>query len=101
LELITARAGEIARINIKLHNDNAESIRLVPHCTTLLGDSGYCITEERLAFTPREVQLGADESASVTLNVNIPDDCAKGRFSGIVKVAGATYLCAVVSVEVV
>ncbi len=101
LEPKAVRAGDVARINIKLHNDNADSVRLVPHCTTLLGDSGYRIAEERLTFTPREVQLGADESASVALDVSVPDDCAKGRYAGILKVAGATYLCAVVSIEVV
>jgi hypothetical protein len=101
LESKVVRAGDIARINIKLHNDNADTVRLVPHCTALLGDSGYRIAEERLTFTPREVQLGADESASVALDVSVPDDCAKGSYAGIVKVAGATYLCAVVSIEVV
>jgi hypothetical protein len=101
LEQKTARAGDVARINIKLHNDNAESIRLVPHCTSLLGDTGYRITEERLTFTPSQIQLGADESASVALDVSVPDDCAKGLYAGIVKVSGAPHLCAVVSLEVV
>lgn len=101
LEPKTVRAGEVARIEIKLHNDNADTVRLVPHCTTLLGDSGYRIAEERLMFTPREIQLSADESASVALDVSVPNDCAKGRYTGIVKVVGATYLCAVVSIEVI
>ena len=101
LESKTVRAGDVARIDIKLHNDNAGSIRLEPHCTALLGDSGYRIAEDKLTFTPREVQLGADESASLALDVSVPNDCAKGRYTGIVKVVGARYLCAVVSIEVV
>lgn len=101
LEQKKVRAGEMARINIKLHNDSSNSVRLVPHCTALLGDSGYRIAEDRLSFTPREVQLSADESASVALNVSVPNDCTKGSYAGIVKVAGVTYLCAVISIEVV
>ena len=100
LESKAVRPGEIARVSIKLHNDNADAVRLVPNCTSLLGDSGNRIAEKSLAFTPCEVQLGADESTSVALDVTVPVDCAKGRYAGIVKVAGAPYLCAVVSIEV-
>ena len=100
LEPKAVRAGDIARISIKLHNDNADTARLAPHCTSLLGDSGNRITEERLVFTPTEIELNADESTSVTLDITVPVDCAKGRYAGIVKVAGATYLCAVVLIDV-
>jgi hypothetical protein len=101
LESKVVRAGDIARVTIKLQNDNAEIVRLIPYCTTLIGDSGYRIAEENLAFTPREVRLEVDEIANLTLDVHTPNECPKGKYAGIIKVTGATYLCAVVSIEVV
>jgi hypothetical protein len=101
LEAKAVRPGEVAQITIKLHNDNADTVRLVPDCTALLGSSGYRIGEDRLTFSPRDVRLAPDEFANLTLDVGVPNDCAKGKYSGLVKVTGANYLCVFVTVEVV
>ena len=101
LDAKSVRAGEVAQITIKLHNDNADTVRLVPYCTALLGESGYRVGEDRLTFSPREARLAPDEFADLTLDIRVPDDCAKGKYSGLVKVTGANYLCVFITVEVV
>jgi hypothetical protein len=101
LEAKAVRPGEVAQITIKLHNDNTDTVRLVPNCTALLGSTGHRIGEERLTFSPREARLPPDEFANLTLDIRVPDDCAKGTYSGLVKVTGANYLCVFVTVEVV
>jgi hypothetical protein len=95
------QAGQIAKISMKLHNDNTSAARLVPYCTQLLTSSGYRIPEDQMTFTPRELPLGPDEFADVVLEVRVPGGSDKGSYAGVVMVSGAPYLRAVFAIEVV
>ncbi len=94
------RAGERAKISVKLHNDDAQLARLTPRCTDLLSSTGYRIPAHQVEFSPPELALGPDASEEITLHIGVPQETPEGTYSGLLLASGLPYLCAVIAIEV-
>jgi hypothetical protein len=94
------RAGEEASVVVRVFNEEDGPSSVHVYSTNLVADSGYDIPSARVTCSPRRVTIPPRGEASIEVKIAVPAQAPAGVYSGLIQVAAALYVKAVVSVEV-
>jgi hypothetical protein len=97
----SVRAGECAKISMRLNNDDVHAAHVVLFCTDLFSTSGGRIPQQHVSPIPNQLELQPDTYADVVLQIDVPSVIRPGSYSGLLMASGLCYLRAVIAVEVV
>jgi hypothetical protein len=94
------KAGEVGTVTVRVANDEAAPASVSLYTSNFVADGGYDIPSARVTSNPRSVTIPSRGEASFQLNIATPAQAPAGVYSGLVQAAGATYVKAVISIEV-
>lgn len=92
--------GQSARLSMQVHNEENRALRLMPSATDLVGEGGGRIPARWVEFAQKDLQLQAGERQLLNITVQVPPGSLDGYYTGLVVIAGAGPLRALVCVEV-
>lgn len=92
--------GGVAQLHCTVHNDRRESVRSVrPHVGELVSDHG-ALLKATVDIQPPRLELEPHERATLQIDVAIPSDADRGRYHGLLLVAGLPNAAYPITVEV-
>jgi hypothetical protein len=95
------RAGEHARVSMKLNNDDANPAQVELFCSDLFSALGVRILQRQVRLTPERLKLAPDACAEIAVDIVVPAGSRPSAYCGLLLASGLSYLCAVIMIEVV
>jgi hypothetical protein len=95
-----AASGHTASATLRVANDENAAVETTLYCSNFIADSGYDIPSVRVTVSPRKVTIPARGETSFDIQVAVPQQTPAGLYSGLIQATGATYVKAVLLVEV-
>jgi hypothetical protein len=79
----SVRAGEVAHLTFKVHNDSDRPVQVQFFGTDLIDEQGNRIPSSAVAFTPQPVSLEPDMMAEVQVRIDVPLKTPANTYFGI------------------
>jgi hypothetical protein len=92
--------GHDGSATLRVANDEGSPSEVTLYCSNFVADSGYDIPSLRVTISPRKVTIAPKGEAAFEIKIAIPQQTPSGIYSGLIQATGATYVKAVLSVEV-
>jgi hypothetical protein len=94
------KPGQRATLSMTVCNKEAQTVRLVPQITDLLGSGGGRIAASLLQCTPASLDLEPQAQSDISISLTVPADVASGSYSGVLVMRGVGDLRALITVDV-
>jgi hypothetical protein len=94
------RAGGEASVAVRVANEEPQPSTVTLYTSNFVSDSGHEIPSLRVTCVPRTLTIAPNAQATFEVKIAIPQQAARGLYSGVVQAAGLTYVKAVISLEV-
>jgi hypothetical protein len=94
------KAGNVARVTLRLENDDTETDECLLYATDLIGASGHRIPASHLGIFPHPVRIPGGGSADVQIDVRVPSGAPAGCYTGLLQTDDGELLRALVQVTV-
>jgi hypothetical protein len=94
------QAGEVARVPLRVVNDDTEKDECVLVSTDLIGLSGHRIPASHVRVSPTPASIPAEASADVAIEVRVPSGTPAGSYTGLLQTDDGEALRALVIVTV-
>jgi hypothetical protein len=85
---------------LRVANDESAPSNVTLYCSNFVADSGYDIPSLRVTITPRNVTIAPKGETAFEIKIAVPQQTPSGIYSGLIQATGATYVKAILSVEV-
>lgn len=92
--------GHDGSATLRVANDESAPSEVTLYCSNFVADSGYDIPSVRVTITPRKVTIAPKGETAFEIKIAVPQQTPSGIYSGLIQATGATYVKAVLSVEV-
>lgn len=92
--------GKDGFATLRVANDESAPSEVTLYCSNFVGDSGCDIPSVRVSITPRKVTVAPKGETAFEIKIAVPQQTPSGIYSGLIQAMGATYVKAVLSVEV-
>jgi len=94
------QAGGQGCATMRVANDEDTPSEASLYSTNFVADSGSEIPALRVTVSPRRLTISAKSEACFEITIAVPQQTPAGLYSGLIQVMGATYVKAVLVVEV-